>query len=530
MFFISKCDAGLETLDTCSQEKEAQWEIVRSLGQLAAQERINLSQPLHLVLASHLNTELESQISGLPATISSISPTSSTSLARSTARLVTSMDWRKVAVLSDSEFSHLLGLELAREDVCVLDIDSVPTILDSKDSYTRLLSELAEVGVDKLVVGADGADIVRLVKNIYQLNLNMSVLAVPWDGSVSDLPASDLDKVEIIQLVQTFSNLPDFTASAGLQVENVRSWEVVRSLYGLLVLGDVGVDEDTVREGLQLQRERPEYSVERLDRSGWRSVAVMEAGTLRWTGRAPVVRSEESESCESCQCLNGVSRPAPVWRHEVWVTVLVTVAALGIVSCLLVCFYLCTQCGQVLEGSQATTFSLLSATVILFVSVLPFCFLPHSLVCALRELAPPLVSCLVVSMMVSRSLLLATADTDGLPGHASGALQVILGLLLLGVEVAVVVVLALTRGETHTFTVTVRQGRAASLQCSHSGWSWLVTMVWPGLLLILQLLLSPAIWRSRRNYREGALFSLASLALSLVTAGWLAVYLVCTGN
>ena len=54
--------------------------------------------------------------------------------------------------------------------------------------------------------------------------------------------------------------------------------------------------------------------------------------------------------------------------------------------------------------------------------------------------------------------------------------------------------------------------------------SWLLTMAWPGLVLLLQLGLSPALWRSRRNYREGALFSLASLALSLVTAGWVAVY------
>ena len=435
---------------------------------------------------------------------------------------MTSLDWTSLAVLSDPEFSQLVGLELAREGVCVLDSDRVPSILHTKDSYTRLLSELAEVGVDKLVVGADKTDIERLLSNIHQLNLNMSVLAVPWDGSLSHLPHTDL---EIIQLLQTTSNLPDLSDGQ----EHVRTWEVVRSLYGLLVVGEVGVDEQTMMEGLGLRRERMEYSVSLWDRSDWRSVGVMESGSVRWTGRVPLVRGEEGQTCLACQCLNGVSPRSPVWRHEAWVTGLVTGAGLATGLCLLISFYLCSQCGQVLEGSQATSFSLLLATVILLISILPFCFLPHSLICALREFVPPVVLTLVISVMVSRSLLLATADTDGLPGHASGVLQLVLGLLLLGVELAVVVVLLLVR-ETFSFTVMVRLGRASSLQCSHSGWTWVLTMVWPGLLLLLQLLISPAIWSSRRNYREGALFSLASLGLCLVTAGWLAVYFVCTGT
>ena len=140
------------------------------------------------------------------------------------------------------------------------------------------------------------------------------------------------------------------------------------------------------------------------------------------------------------------------------------------------------------------------------------------------------VSSLVLAVMLSRSLLLATADTDGLPGHASGALQVVLAILLLGVEVGVLLVLALTRQDSHSFTELVRLGPASSLHCSHGGWPWLLTMIWPGLLLVLQLLLTPVIWSSRRNYREGTLLSLASLVLVLVTAGWLAVFFVCSGK
>ena len=488
-----------------------------------------------MILASHLNTALLPLMSELQTSTSSIPPTSSSSLARSTASLVAGLDWRKVAVLSDPEFSQLVGRELAVSGVCVVDSEAVPTILHTKDTYTRLLSELALVGVDRLVVAADGADIERLVENIYQLNLNMSVLALPWDGSVKEMPATDSENVDIIQLVQTFSNMPELAADLGLEAEHVMTWEVVRSLYGLLVEGQVGVDSDTVRRGLELTRQTEKFSVEKLSGSaGWRVVGGVESGQLSWAGLEPpqvTVRAGDSGGCENCQCVNGLSSPALVWRSELWLTVLLILAGLGLLSCLLLSTFLCSQCGQVLEGSQVTSFCLLSATSLLFLSLAPFCLLPHSLVCALRELGPPLLSSLVMSVMVSRSLLLATSDTDGLPGHASGALQVVLGLLLLGVEAAVILVLSLVRqgeGEGHTFTQLTNTGRVRSLQCSHGDWPWLLTMAWPGLLLLLQLCLSPAIWRSRRNYREGALFSLASLALCLVSAGWVAAYWVCS--
>ena len=47
--------------------------------------------------------------------------------------------------------------------------------------------------------------------------------------------------------------------------------------------------------------------------------------------------------------------------------------------------------------------------------------------------------------------------------------------------------------------------------------------------LIIQVIVSPGIWRSRRNYKEGVLFGLASVAIALVTAAWVTVYVLCTG-
>ena len=194
---------------------------MKTLGRLANEGKVSPNDPLQLLLASHLNTALQPLLTHLQTSTFIVPPTSSSSLARSTASLVAGLDWRKVAVLSDPEFSHLLGAELALSEVCVLDSEAVPSILHTKDSYTRLLSELAEVEVDRLVVAADGADIARLVENIYQLNLNMSVLAVPWDGAVKQMPTTDRETVEIIQLVQTFSNMPELAADLGLKAEHV---------------------------------------------------------------------------------------------------------------------------------------------------------------------------------------------------------------------------------------------------------------------------------------------------------------------
>merc|ERR1719342_54627 len=130
--------------------------------------------------------------------------------------------------------------------------------------------------------------------------------------------------------------------------------------------------------------------------------------------------------------------------------------------------------------------------------------------------------------MVSRSLLLTTADTDGLPGHASGWLQSVLVLILVCVQVSVLVVTSLQRTSSHAFTNVMSKGIAYELQCSHHGWSWIGLMIWPGVLLLVQFLLTPFIWRSRRNYREGVLFSLGSITLCLIIIGWLVVYFICT--
>ena len=527
--------AGLEVVDTCSDEQTAAWQIIKTLGRLSLDGSVNQTNPLQVILASQLNSELSSQVSQLSSLSPSlVSPLSSPAMAEAAASLVTSLGWTQVLLVTQEMFSEQLKVILAGRDICVLASAELPRGRQDKDVYTGLLSGISETGVTRVIVSGAGEDIARLVRNVYELNLNMSILALPWDGSVVDMPGSNMQGVEIIQMVQTFYNMPEFMRdNKQWSYEHPSTWQVSRALYGLLEVGEVNVDADTAKKGLRLTSEVPKFRLEKFDLSltTWSTVGVCEEGAVTWTSASE--RSAISDSgameCYECQCVNQVMTSAVRWRSgDTWVIVLTSLASLGLLVTLLTGLYLLLQCGQVLEGSQVTSLFLLLTLGLTYLSLSPFCLLPTSpLICGLRDLGPSAVLSLCLSTLVSRSLLLATSDTDGLPGHASGVLQLVLGLSLVAVQVAVLTVTVLSRlASEHVWVISVLHGLSSHAQCSHQPGSpaWLSLMSWPGLLLLTQTILCPLIWRSRRNYREGVLFSLASLGLCLVTAGWLSVY------
>ena len=60
---------------------------------------------------------------------------------------------------------------------------------------------------------------------------------------------------------------------------------------------------------------------------------------------------------------------------------------------------------------------------------------PTETVCPLRSIATRLAFVFIFAILLSRSILLATADLDGLPGHISGCLQFVLFLFMVTTEV-----------------------------------------------------------------------------------------------
>ena len=379
------------------------------------------------------------------------------------------------------------------------------------------------MGVKNVLLSGFGAEISRFMRNLQELNMKVGVLVLPWDGPIATLTGEKTINSTIISLIPKNSVMPEFTQFykklrkiSNDVYDNPLSWQIIKSLYGVLVLNDSTIDDTTARDGLQLSRNGLEYSVEEFnhEKKVWEKLGMYEDGEFSWP------RSYQPEdTCTRCVCDNGLWMDRTAWRWESWVTALATLAGLGILCSLAILVFLCTQCGEVLEGAQASSFLLLSATLLTFASMLPYCFQPGNIVCILRTLAPAGSLTFLVSILLSRSLLLATSDTAGLPGHASGCLQVVLLLLMLGVEISI---LGLDSWQ-------LRGKYFESETCHHRSWGWLGMLAWPAILLMVQTFLSPGIWRSRRNYKEGVLFSLSSVAVTLVSAAWVTVYILCAG-
>merc|ERR1719193_2945407 len=174
------------------------------------------------------------------------------------------------------------------------------------------------------------------------------------------------------------------------------AWQLVKTVFGLLVLNDSSVDDVTVRDGLNLRRNALQFVVQKFDTETqlWDRLGVYEEGEFSWDhqndghGGEIAITSTVSVPCSWCTCENGLWQDPVGWRMDSWVTALATLAGLGIVCCLVVLVFLCSQCGQVLEGGQTTAFLLLAATALTFGAMLPYCFEPGHVDCILRTSAP----------------------------------------------------------------------------------------------------------------------------------------------
>lgn len=124
------------------------------------------------------------------------------------------------------------------------------------------------------------------------------------------------------------------------------------------------------------------------------------------------------------------------WRLDTWVTIMATLSSLGFVTSLgLALFLACKLCTEVLEASQTTSFVLLAAISLAYLSFIPYGLEATEVICPLRLTMTRAAFAFMFSVMLSRSIMLATADADGLPGHISGGIQMALFIFMASVEV-----------------------------------------------------------------------------------------------
>ena len=60
---------------------------------------------------------------------------------------------------------------------------------------------MTEFGVDKVIIAGIGKDIAKL-------NLSMSLVLIPLYGPIEDMPGSDFEIIDVIQLIPTYYEMP----------------------------------------------------------------------------------------------------------------------------------------------------------------------------------------------------------------------------------------------------------------------------------------------------------------------------------
>ena len=68
------------------------------------------------------------------------------------------------------------------------------------------------------------------------------------------------------------------------------------------------------------------------------------------------------------------------------------------------------------DGSQVLSIFFLFILMLMYAALIPYGLAANEVVCALRSAATRLVYSAAFAIMCTRSIMLATADTDGLPG------------------------------------------------------------------------------------------------------------------
>uniref|UniRef100_A0A0P4VYH8 Uncharacterized protein n=3 Tax=Scylla olivacea TaxID=85551 RepID=A0A0P4VYH8_SCYOL len=174
-----------------------------------------------------------------------------------------------------------------------------------------------------------------------------------------------------------------------------------------------------VIEELSIKAQRPRYEVLRLEavqdaKLAFTSVGHVTAGKLELDPRAAGL---PQYLCMNCRCLNvRFSFLADLrWRSEAWVTICATMAIIGFLLAIAIMVFISVRScrGKASEGSQAFSILLLLSCIFLYAAILPYSFEASSLICALRPFATSLSYAIMLAILLARSLMLATADSEG---------------------------------------------------------------------------------------------------------------------
>ncbi|BES96834.1 bride of sevenless [Nesidiocoris tenuis] len=221
------------------------------------------------------------------------------------------------------------------------------------------------------------------------------------------------------------------------------------------------------------------------------------------------------------------SKPVIVLKDEAWVAAFLSVSTVGVLCCCAIFAFIVVRiCKKdMLEGHPGFSFLMLLAVIFMYACVLPFsvrivennAFL-EGILCGLKLLGTSLSYCLVYSVMLARSLMLASCDENGgFMSHINGYLQTVLCFFIAAVQIALTI-----QFWAMNWLLLDEE------QCAYmsQGSLFLYLMGYDVFLLVLLVCLSPFVFRSKRNYHEGGYFSVAVLLCVLVWIGWCTSYVL----
>ncbi|XP_055638979.1 protein bride of sevenless [Toxorhynchites rutilus septentrionalis] len=218
-------------------------------------------------------------------------------------------------------------------------------------------------------------------------------------------------------------------------------------------------------------------------------------------------------------------------KPEPWVAAGLTVSSLGILFCLAILIFLLVRVcmDDVLEGNPMSSILLLVSLIFQFGSFVPFgleytgympdllhkpdTMLTWNTLCTIKIFLVSISYCTTFSLLLCRAIMLASIGSEGgFLSHVNGYLQSVIcvfsTLVQLGLSVQLIIVL---------------HAKAHSMSCNEiyfGNWFWAV-ISYDGLLLAALVLLSPFIFRSQRNYREGLLLVTGSMLCLVIWSIWI---------
>lgn len=217
-------------------------------------------------------------------------------------------------------------------------------------------------------------------------------------------------------------------------------------------------------------------------------------------------------------------------KQEPWVAAGLTVASLGILFCLAILIFLIVRVclDDVLEGNPLSSILLLISLIFQFASFLPFSleytgYMPDLLhktdtiytwntLCTIKIFLISVCYCTTFSLLLCRAIMLASIGSEGgFLSHVNGYLQSVIcifsTLVQLGLSTQLVIVL---HASTHNISCN---------EIFFGNWFWAI-IAYDGMLLVALIFLSPYIFRSQRNYREGMLLVTGSIMCLVIWTIW----------